>query len=403
MPPMIPKLKGILHLLERKPLAHSAESVTWMILPTSADYIFEPCSKACAIPLRHRDNFRDSSGGVTMGELLSSWRGTVDRKMNRAQGRILKPKQWSIRTCVAAIAAGSSKVRYEILMPKDQDPSDPFTYHQVSAMRAIQGHSGKKVDPNTRNDLINVTHLDVPHLWHGTSEGCHDSIMEHGIVPGGVIENQEREIGRHSRRPQHVDHHSHKHHRRSDVFLTTEGWRASKVSLALRQALETDKYGYLLKFQPMSYYHPAAVHIKVDVRKCIEVYGIVFKQTASLAIITESTIPSECLVECLTKDGQSMNLRRPKRPRNAQSPDISLAPAHVRQRVSEDQAAALADGPASARANSLPTPPKPPPPPPPAAIKGFGKGGATSRGATAYATLPSAPETPVPQEWVDAG
>jgi len=267
-------------------------------------------------------------------------------------------------------------------------------YHQVVAIRAIQGHSGGATTPlRLRTDCVPVTYKHAEYIWHGTNEGCYSSIMELGIIPGGPADTEDINSGSQRRRP----HRSSTDEKRTEVFFSSKGHEAYHIPLSERNLLPVDQFGHFEEYQTASYYHRSQIYMKIDVRKAQEEYGIEFRQMSSLAIASDQTIPSDCIVECLTRDGMPMSLTMSNRGRRRAHSQHTESRSTRRREHDSDASRppwAPSEFSRSAAESAAPAPAtqvqQVVPPPPPAPAKGFTRGkGAGSRGAALFSATHS--------------
>ena len=178
------------------------------------------------------------------------------------------------------IRRGCNKPRFEILVRADSNAGGDLDAlkvlsRSIVAIRAMGGHSKLQVNPEDMG-RVQVTHETCPILFHATLWKNKESIYDKGLQPGGLDRNGRKEV-----------FFSCKSQAGLDGAEADKQYKAACIKMANNKTGQPICVGYPFKKGDCT--------LCIDTKKAEEC-GIVFWQTAALAIVTNKPIPPTCFI-----------------------------------------------------------------------------------------------------------
>ena len=261
--------------------------LVWKVLPSHAHFeknerTYLEYSKSTVILLRH-SKMHASNGAVCFQRYANAMYNQMLKAGHKGQYTRENEKEWywnDYHTLLWYIRRGCNKPRFEILAPANSDAGGDldalyWLSQSVVAIRAMGGHSNLQVDPEEMG-RVRVTHKTCPRLFHATLWINKDSIYDKGLRPGGLDPNGRKEV-----------FFSCKSQAGLDEAESNKQYKAACAEMASNTTGQPICMGYPFKKGDST--------LCIDTKKAEEC-GIVFWQTAALAIVTNKPIPPTCFI-----------------------------------------------------------------------------------------------------------
>ena len=235
-------------------------------------------SKSTVILLRH-SRMHASNGAVCFQRYANAMYNQMLKAGFRGQYTRENEEDWywnDYHNLIWYIRRGCNKPRLEILAPANSDAGGDLDAlkvlsRSIVAIRALGGHSKLQINPEDMG-RVQVTHETCPILFHATLWTYKESIYDKGLKPGGLDRNGRKEI-----------FFSCKSQAGLDGAEADRQYKAACIEMAKNKTGKPICVGYPFKKGDCT--------LCIDTKKAEEC-GIVFWQTAALAIVTDKLIVS---------------------------------------------------------------------------------------------------------------